>query len=996
MFPSDYEHFIYKSRYARWIDELGRRENLNETVDRYLNFMQEHLSQKHGYLIPASLEAEARDFLLSMDALPSMRAFMTAGAALDRSPMAGFNCSYLSALDPLCFSETMNLLLHGTGVGYSVERQFTEQMPPVADEMVISEAIIQVEDSKEGWYKAFATLIKRLYRGEVCNWDTSLVRKKGERLKTFGGRASGPEPLIELFQFTVETFKHAVGRRLEPIEVHDILCKVADIVVVGGVRRSAMISLSDVDDPFLAEAKSPVRVLERDGDRVRVQYTKHHTRWFNVKLSNWDISELERTGTIGFWTIFPHRALANNSAVYESKPSSEVFLREWTTMVESHAGERGFFNREAADRQIAKLGDRRQGGYKWGTNPCCFSGKARLLTDTGYVSFAELAQRDSVNIVSHDGSVSVGKVWSTGVKPVVDIKFHPKLELDPITCTADHVFQLSDGSECEAGKLRTKNLMPYVQMREVDLTLVDFLMGFVLGDGTLTDLNNPTKKGVAVSFSKKDQEIAEAWGHTDGTNSWYSQDVANWCVDYDLPPVVLGQRGLPQSVRSADALSGLYSANGSVVSKHRVSLKSTDKEQVNELQAVLTEMGIVSYITINKERNQIFSNGEYLMAESYDLNISRYTSLVKFAELINFGQIYKREALRELINFRSPMVTAVVPVGEDEVFDFTEPKNHWGVVDGFVAHNCEIILRDCGVCNLSEVPVYGHDTVETLRKKVRMATVFGTWQSTLVDFVGLRPAWKINAEAERLLGVSLTGSMDHLLLQKAPEALLEELKQVAIETNALLADAIGINRSAAITCVKPSGTTSQLTNTASGLHVRHSPFYIRTVRGDKKDPITQFMIDQGVPNEACAMKPDTTVIFSFPIKAPEGAITREDVTALDQLETWKRFQDFWCEHKPSCTVSVRDEEWVDVGAWVYRNFDALSGISFLPHSDHVYAQAPYQECSEQEYQAMKDRMPVAIEWDRLNEYELEDGTSNAQSLACSGGVCDFVDIVAAE
>lgn len=989
MFPSDFEHFIYKSRYARWVEPLGRREVLPETVDRYLGFMQSHLLEKHQYTIPSDIVNEAREFLLDFDALPSMRAFMTAGEALGRSPMAGFNCSFMAARKIDVFKEAMNILLHGTGVGYSVERQFVQELPVVAAEMAASDAVIMVEDSKEGWYEAFHTLIQRLYRGEVCGWDVSKVRKKGERLKTFGGRASGPEPLVELFKFTVDTFKHAYGRQLEPIEVHDILCKVADIVVVGGVRRSAMISLSDVDDPYLAAAKSPIKVLDRQGDKVLVQYTAHGPRWFTAKLSNWDISELERTGTVNFWTIFPHRALANNSAVYEEKPSAEVFLREWAVMVASKAGERGFFNREAAERQVAKLGDRRKGGFKWGTNPCCFSAKAELLTDTGYVSFGELAQRASVNVVSHDGSVSVGKVWSTGVKSVVDVKFHPRLGLEPIRCTPDHIFQLVDGTECEASDLRTKQIMPYARFKDVDLQSEDFLMGFVLGDGTLTDLDNETKRGMAVNFSKKDREIAEAWGHTSGANTWYSRGVSELAKKYALPAATLGQRGLPESLQSAEALSGLYSANGSVVTKHRVALKSIDRAQLETLQGLLSGMGIVSYITTNKSRSQEFDNGVYQMAESYDLNISQYTSLVRFAETINFGQTYKREALRELLIHRSPMVIAVVPAGEEEVFDFTEPKNHWGVVNGFVAHNCEIILRDCGVCNLSEVPVYGHDTMETLRKKVRMATIFGTWQSTLVDFVGLRPEWKENAEEERLLGVSLTGSMDHHFLQKAEKEVLEELKQVAIDTNAEMADAIGINRSAAITCVKPSGTTSQLTNTASGLHVRHSPFYIRTVRGDRKDPITQFLIDQGVPHESCVMKPETTVVFSFPIRAPEGALTRNDQTALQQLESWKRFQDNWCEHKPSCTVTVRDEEWASAGAWVYENFDTLSGISFMPHSEHVYAQAPYQECDEATYLAAAAAMPV-VDWAALDEYEIEDTTTNMQTLACSAGACELV------
>lgn len=673
-FPSDYEHFIYKSRYARWDDEKDRREDYPETVDRYIDFMKKHLLAQHNYTVPEATEQKVRRGLRDMAAVPSMRAFMTAGEALERTHMAGYNCSYLAVDAPDAFWESMQILLCGTGVGYSVERQFTDQLPTVADYMEHSEAVIAVEDSKEGWVDAFRTLIQRLYRGEVCSWDTSKVRPAGARLKVFGGRASGPEPLEDLFRFCVDLFSNATGRKLEPIECHDIMCKIADIVVVGGVRRSAMISLNDLNDEFLAKAKSPIPVLGQDGDEILVQYNQFSTRWFKVDLNDMERDEVSTTGQIGWWKLFPHRALANISAVHEGKPDAETFLREWTTMIASKAGERGFFNREAAETQVLRNG-RRKGGYAWGTNPCA-----------------------------------------------------------------------------------------------------------------------------------------------------------------------------------------------------------------------------------------------------------------------------------------------------------------------------EIILRSCGVCNLSEVIVRAEDTLETLMEKVEVATIFGTWQSTLTNFKGLRPIWRENAEEERLLGVSLTGIMDHPLLAKGDAHLLSVLRERAVEVNREQAEAIGISASAAVTCVKPSGTVSQLTNTASGIHTRHSAYYIRTVRGDRKDPITQFLMDQSVPHEPCVLRPENTVVFSFPIAAPEVAIVRDDLTAIDQLEIWKKFQDHWCEHKPSCTVTVRDEEWIEVAAWVYKNFDDLSGISFLPHTDHVYAQAPYQEIKITEYEAAKAKMPAAIQWERLKEYEQEDTTQGVQQLACSAGVCEIVDL----
>lgn len=680
MFPSNYEEFIYKSRYARWLEGEGRREDYPETVERFLSFMLEHLKQKHDYDIPAAVLQDTREALLAFDALPSMRALMTAGPALMRNNMAAFNCSYEAISEMAAFWEAMGILLNGTGVGYSAERKFTDLLPEVPSELLNHGAVIMVEDSKEGWVEAYKTLLKRLYRGEVSGWDTSAVRPKGARLKTFGGRASGPEPLQKLFDFTIDMFYGAVGRKLEPIECHDLMCMIADIVVVGGVRRSAMISLSDLNDPFLANAKGFFDVLAHQElgngrHRFKVQYTAVSERWFEGNLDQYGFDEFQRSGKIGWWVIFPHRALANNSAVYEEKPDAETFIREWGTMVASKAGERGFFNRAAAEKQVLKTG-RRKGGFAWGTNPCS-----------------------------------------------------------------------------------------------------------------------------------------------------------------------------------------------------------------------------------------------------------------------------------------------------------------------------EIILRNMGVCNLSEVVVRATDTLEELKRKVEIATIFGTWQSTLTNFPGMREDWIKNAEEERLLGVSMTGAMDHPVLSTTEgDEWREILRDHAVAVNKALAAQIGIAQAAAVTCIKPSGTTSQLTNTASGLHVRHSDFYIRTVRGDKKDPLSQFLIDAGVPAEDCVMRPDTTVVFSFPIKSPDGALTRADVNALDQLESWKRFQDHWCEHKPSCTVSVKDEEWVDVASWVFKNFDDLSGISFLPHTDHVYQQAPYQEITEEEYNEWLKRMPEKIYWQVLASYETEDHTSGSQTLACSSGACELVDI----
>ena len=627
LLPTQYQNFIALSRYARWLPEEGRRETWAETVDRYMdNVVAPRIDD-------TAVVEELRDAILSLSVMPSMRMLMTAGPALQRDNTAGYNCSYIAVDDVKAFDEAMMILLCGTGVGFSVERQHIAKLPEVPDQLFYSHDVIVVHDSKEGWAKAYRKLIAMLYAGEIPKWDMSKVRPSGAKLKTFGGRASGPEPLIDLFNFTINVFKGAAGRRLNSIECHDIMCKIGDIVVVGGVRRSAMISLSNLSD-----------------DRMR-----------HAKSGQW-------------WEANPQRALANNSVVYTEKPDVESFLREWTALVESKSGERGIFARYAADKHVEKNG-RRKTGYEWGTNPCS-----------------------------------------------------------------------------------------------------------------------------------------------------------------------------------------------------------------------------------------------------------------------------------------------------------------------------EIILRNNQFCNLTEVVVRSTDTYATLQNKVRLATILGTVQSTYTKFPYLRKVWAKNTEEERLLGVSLTGIMDCEITAAPEPEFLEELRNISVDTNKEWADKLGIPQSAAITCVKPSGTVSQLVDAGSGIHARHSPYYIRTVRGDVKDPLTQLMIDEGVPVEPEVFHPDSTMVFSFPVKSPDNAVTRNDMTALEQLEVWKLYAVNWCEHKPSVTISVRDDEWLEVGAWVYKNFDLCSGISFLPHSDHTYQQAPYQDCDEETYRELLSRMPTSIDWSHLGEYEQEDNTAGSQTLACVGGVCEVVDL----
>lgn len=634
-FPSIYEEFIFKSRYARWLEDENRRENWEETVSRLMVYYNEATDNAMDSAREAKVYEEVRSAIYNLEVMPSMRALMTAGPALDRCHVPAYNCAYLTVDNPRSFDEAMYILMCGTGVGFSVEREYTEQLPRISEEFTDTDTVITVADSKEGWSKAFRELISLLIAGQIPKWDVSRVRPAGERLKTFGGRASGPEPLVDLFEFTVRLFTGAAGRKLTTIECHDLMCKIADIVVVGGVRRSAMISLSDVTD-----------------DRLRA-----------AKTGAW-------------WEAFGHRRLANNSAVYPNRrPDMDTFMHEWKALYDSKSGERGFFSRYACQRIAARNG-RRDADYEFGTNPCS-----------------------------------------------------------------------------------------------------------------------------------------------------------------------------------------------------------------------------------------------------------------------------------------------------------------------------EIILRPFQFCNLTEVVVRATDDLDSLKRKVQVATILGTIQSTFTDFKYLRKKWRDNCEEERLLGVSFTGICDNIELLERPEV-LDGLREYAVEVNAEWAARLGINPAAAITCVKPSGTVSQLVDSASGLHARHSDYYLRTVRADNKDPLTDFLKDQGVYNEPDNMSPKNTTVFYFAKKAPEGAVTRDKQDAIKALELWKTLQDHWCEHKPSATVNVREDEWMEVGAWVYKNFDTLSGVSFLPHDGGSYKQAPYQEISEEDYEnwILKHPMPE-IDWDRLAEYETFDTTTGSQTYACSGSSCEVVDLV---
>ncbi len=632
--PTQYQQYIHLSRYSRWDYDKKRRETWKETVDRYFNFFRKHLEENCNYTIERGLETRLKKSVLNLDVMPSMRCLMTAGKALEKENVAGYNCAYIPIDSPRSFDEILYILMNGTGIGFNVEQKYTNLLPPIPHKLYQTDTVIVVRDSKLGWAKAFRELISLLYNGLIPRWDMSAVREAGSPLKTFGGRASGPEPLDSLFNFTVNKFKNAKGTKLTPIECHDIVCKTAQVVVVGGVRRSALLSLSDIGDEQMRTCKS----------------------------GEW-------------WHTEPQRALANNSANYHANPDVGTFLKEWQALYNSKSGERGIFSSANAKKHIEKLEDRREAIEDFGTNPCS-----------------------------------------------------------------------------------------------------------------------------------------------------------------------------------------------------------------------------------------------------------------------------------------------------------------------------EIILRPREFCNLTEAVVRSDDTKNSLGRKIVHATILGTWQSTLTNFRYLSSKWKTNCEEERLLGVSLTGIMDCPLTNGSSgenlPSLLTHLKEVAVSTNKVHAEQIGINPSASVTCVKPSGTVSQLVDSASGIHTRHSPFYIRTIRTDVKDPLCNLLVDSGVPHEPDVTNPSNVMVFSFPMRSPKSSLTRKDFSAISQLELHRLYSQFWAEHKVSQTISVKENEWIEVGSFVYKNFEDISGVSFLPYSDYVYEQAPYTECSEKEFNNLSKQIPD-INWNSLTSYEELDNTVSSQELACTSGSCEI-------
>jgi ribonucleotide reductase, class II len=944
-----YQQYIHISRYSRWRDDLGRRETWEETVQRYVDFF----DKRTDGAFSKTLQGEVKTAILNMDVMPSMRALMTAGEALERENLAGFNCSYLAVNSKRSFAEALYILMCGTGVGFSCERQEITKLPAVPANLNPSDDTVVVADSKEGWAKAYNRLLNALWDGDIPNIDYSKVRAAGERLKVFGGRASGPAPLKRLFDFTINTFKHAAGRKLNSLEVHDLMCMVGEIVVVGGVRRSALISLSNLSDQRMRDAKA----------------------------GQW-------------WQDNPQRALANNSVAYTEKPSAEIFMEEWLSLVKSKSGERGIFNREAAQKQAAKWG-RRPADRSYGCNPCCVAGDTMVLTDSGHVQIRNLVGSE-VN-VWNGREFSRVTPFSVGTHPSLKVKLSNGVS---IVCTHNHKFVLNvDGKEVrveaqdlQVGDKLFKYAMPVIE-GGIEYDVDAYSQGFYSGDGN-------TNLAHSWVYAPKYPCIPRLVGVFGEVHA--SVDRRMWKHGLMLPKTFVPLDGSLQY--RLNWLAGLLDSDGSVTrddNGNGFQISSTDEAFLVNVRTMLTTLGIqakvvkmhdarVAYLPDGKGGRAAFNCQEVKRLLIGNMGVFHLGKLGLRTERLQWHTSEPQRCASRFVH-----VLGIYTAKEQEHFCFEEPINHTGTFNGVVTGQSEIILNDKQLCNLSEVIVRENDTPESLKRKVRLAAILGTFQATLTDFGFVSEKWSHQTADEALLGVSMTGIMDNPLtngsLGHAGLAeVLNDLRDHARKANEEWAEKLGINPSAAITCVKPSGTVSQLCNTASGIHARHNRNYIRTVRVDKKDPLYAFMFQKGFHIEDDVMRPDSTAVVSFAMTAPDAAITRDQVSAMEALELWLLYQREWCEHKPSVTVTVKDEEWPEVGAWVYKHFDEVSGVSFLPHSDHTYQQAPYQDLSKQEFEAWIKAHPMPqVSWADLAEFEKTDNTVAMQTLACVAGACEL-------
>lgn len=1061
-----YRYFIYLRTYSKWLDHLGRRETWVETVDRYMNYMKERLSRINKSLSDEDFK-EIREAILKMEVMPSMRLLQFAGSCVDRNDLYAYNCSFGTPRNFSDIRDAMYILMCGTGFGFSVEKVHVDHFPMIETQLSLPEgkdldkkeklkvwkevfgtakegvcplsgdsiSILNftlsplgekkeelkpvsylaapytfkptyiIDDTKEAWCDALLFGLKSWSMGRDVTFDYSRIRKAGTRLKGTGGRASGPGPLIDLLDFVKERMIKRQGMKLRSLDIHDILCKVGQIVEAGNVRRSACLSLSDLNDEEMRKCKSG-----------------------------------------NFWDTDSQRFLANNSAVYTKKPTDEEFMEEWLSLIKSRSGERGIFNRHSIiknlpERRTKSLGSKIQ---FMGANPC-LPADTSVMTSHGLKPIKELVGKPFVAVVHGQEYPSTKEgFWSQGKKKIYKVTLDSGLSFKG---TANHQFSTEIIEGTRKNKVKRVIWRAIEELKENDSITISnnvgykwkdgdgtydegYFCGQLIGDGTFTKAKDEKGKDVPTVClwidPKTDPEtqppyqILTRYAKTLKTRSdfngfcavtktekyiKYSMRATAFCDLAEKYGIKRLEKKVPESCSydfARGMLSGLFDSDGTVANDVKknayIRLSQNDTGRLEAVQRLLLAMGIVSKIYKNRRAAgpRMMPDGRggeklYDCKTFHELSISK-EDLIKFRDIIGFNEPAKKEKLESLIKSykRGPMktvwtakVSKIEEVGEEEVFDCTIADASAFSANGLVSANCnEIWLQPSGLCNLTTIVCRPNDTESSLLKKIRLAAILGTYQATLTNINYVSPLYKKNAEEERLLGVSMTGQFDCPAVRN--KETLTKLKEEVLKVNEKYANLLGIPISTAVTAVKPEGTVSEMVGSASGMHARFSNYYVRRVRINSSDPLCHMMKDQGVkwsPEVGQTELNHSTAVFEFPIKAPEKAIIRDDVKALDMLEYWCLLKVYYCEHNPSVTVDVGPDEWIDCQQWVMKNWDIVGGISFLPRSDHIYKLAPFEKISKEEYDKKEK---VKVDYSKLVYYEKDDTTDRKAEVACAG------------
>lgn len=998
-FHSSYQEMIFYQFYARWRDDLGRRETWVEAIDRYMAYMK----GKVGDALKESEYAEIREALLNQEICPSMRLLWSAGDACDATNVTSYNCSYVAPTTWKDLSEIMYVSMCGAGCGFAVEQENVSKFPVIKEQTGEKLPDIIVDDSRDGWCEAFLLAATAWADGKDVEIDYSMIRPAGARLMTMGGRASGPQPLIDLMDFTRDKMFNAQGRQLTALELHDIICQIGLIVVAGGVRRC-------LPEGSLVHTKDGLIPIENVsiGDSVLTSDGYHDV----TNKFDQGVQKLVRITTQdSYFECTPNHKIAvlNGIDEYIWKPANELM---------------------AGDRLIApSVGV----GESVATMPLYHYNKPKHSTTSKNITIPELDESMAWLIGAVQGDGYVGEKTVTlpvhnSMRSMGD-RVKEQLERFGVSVNIKKEYENYYVLEAKSNQL-AEYFGKWLKQANIELRIPDcinlstpdiklaYISGLMDADGSVRTRPAQVVVTVYEDFAKNIQRLLSSCGVQSRFKKLSTANLKdNWREKYSVILVnkkskeaINNSVGFKKTIVSRFKEQNTNSYPGTFIKKWPNKINKS----WSDTNGNLIPVSVVSVDNVDEESrtydievetaNEFFCNG-YLMHNSALISLSELHD--KELRDAKSGEFWNENGQRSMANnsavyAEKPSVeefgeewAALVASGTGERGIFNRgslenqvPARRWEKLKNqnqVGVNPCgEIYLRSKQFCNLTSIVVRPDDDMESLKRKMRLATILGTYQATLTDFGYLSEDWKKNCEEEQLLGVSITGYFDNPLIRN--DDTLDELREESIKANEEYSSRFGSNKSTAITCVKPHGNSGQLLYVGSGMHPWFAKHYIRRVRISVNDPLMKMVQDQGIPvlpEVGYSTSTASTMVMEFPIKAPEGALTNKDVTALDMLKEWKRLKKHFTEHNPSVTIYAGNEEWDDIKDFVYNNWDDVGGLSFLPRSEHVYQLAPYEEITEEEYNTRKAAFKD-IDFSRLSEYEKTDQTVGAKELACAG------------